>query len=62
MQAIKPVCLAVGLSPAGAAVNIPFVAKFIEDDVFTPNDNLIKSADDLLDELVALQGALASLR
>ncbi len=62
VQALKPVCLAVGLVPATPAVNIPFMTKFIADDVFTPDEPLEQGADAMLDELVKLQETLASLR
>lgn len=62
VQALKPVCLAVGLSPTGAAVNIPFVASFVEDGVFRPNEPLEQGADAMLDELLGLEEALRSLR
>ena len=46
-----------------AAVNIPFVAQFLDDDrVLAPNAVMIQAATDMLDELVAVQAATASLR
>jgi NAD(P)H-dependent FMN reductase len=62
VQALKPVCLAVNLSPAAAAVNIPFVASRIEDGVFTADEPLENGATAMLDELMELAGALSTLR
>lgn len=44
------------------AVNIPFVAKQIEDDEFTANDSNDRAAAGLLDELYKVDAALAQLR
>ena len=62
VQALKPVCLAVGMVPATPAVNIPWIARHVEGGVFTPFEQLEGSANAMLDELVALAGALRSLR
>ena len=62
VQALKPVCLAVNLSPAAAAVNIPFVAKHIEEGLFTADEPLEKAASAMLDELIGLEAALRHLR
>ena len=63
MQALKPVVIAVGMVPIVPAVNIPFVTQFVgEDGEIHPNDVMEQAADDMLDELERIEGALAPLR
>ena len=51
------------MSPVAEAVNIPFVAQFIdEDDVFHPNEVLEQAADAMLDEMAKLEAVLRPLR
>ena len=63
VQLLKPVLTAVQLTPALAAVNIPFVAQFVDDEGrFTPNEQIAGGVAPLLDELVRLTGALRGAR
>lgn len=62
-QMLKPVLLALKMSPIAEAVAIPFVAKFIDDEgVFQPSEPLEQAADVMLDELRRLSAALEPLR
>jgi NAD(P)H-dependent FMN reductase len=63
VQQLKQVVTALKLVPAVEAVNIPFVAQFIDDEgVLRPNEIMEQAAEALLDELVRLDGALSPLR
>ena len=63
MQALKPVAIALALVPVVAAVNIPFVQQFLSDDgAIVGNDVMVEAASAMLDELMAMHGALAPLR
>jgi NAD(P)H-dependent FMN reductase len=63
MQALKPVAIALALVPVVAAVNIPFVQQFRTDDgTIVGNDIMVEAAVAMLDELMAMHGALAPLR
>jgi NAD(P)H-dependent FMN reductase len=63
LQALKPVVAALRMTPVVEAVNIPFVAKFIEDDGrFVPNELLSTGAADMLAELAKTEIALRPLR
>ena len=61
--ALKPVLGALRMTPTVEAVNVPFVAQFIDDEGrFVPNDMLSMGAAGMLAELVKLDGALRPLR
>jgi NAD(P)H-dependent FMN reductase len=63
MQALKPVLLALRMTPVVEAVNIPFVAQFIdEEERFVPNEVLEQAADAMLGELLKYDAALRPLR
>jgi len=63
MTALKPVVAALRMVPVVEAVNIPFVAQFIDDEGrFVPNDQLTFGAAGMLAELAELEGALRTLR
>lgn len=62
VQQVKQVVTTLAMVPAQAAVPIPFVAQFIEDGVFTPNEVMHGGAKATLDELVELHGALSTIR
>jgi len=63
MTALKPVVAALRMVPVVEAVNIPFVAQFIDDEGrFVPNDQLTFGAAGMLAELAKLEGALRTLR
>jgi len=62
-QMLKPVLLVLRMTPVSAAVSIPFVAQHIGDDgELDANEVMEQSAQDLLDELVSMSGALSVLR
>jgi len=63
MTALKPVVAALRMTPAAEAVNIPFVAQFLDDEGrFVPNDVLEFGAAGMLAELAKLEGAMRPLR
>jgi NAD(P)H-dependent FMN reductase len=63
LQALKPVVVALKMTPVNDAVNVPFVRQFIdEDERFTPNEVLEQAADAMLGELDRVQAALRPLR
>lgn len=63
MQALKPVLIALGVVPVVPAVNIPFVTEFVgEDGEIHANEIMQQAAEDMLDELERIEGALAPLR
>ncbi len=63
LQALKPVVAGLRMTPVMEAVNIPFVAQFIDDDGhFVPNELLLTGAADMLAELAKLETALRPLR
>lgn len=63
VQHAKQVVTTVNMMPMSPAVNVPFVAKFINDDGrFEPNEPLEKGATALLDELEKWAAALKPLR
>jgi NAD(P)H-dependent FMN reductase len=62
VQALKPSTLAVKLFPVVEAVNVPFVAQFVDDGVFMPNELLTDAATAMLDELVRVEASLRPLR
>ena len=61
-QLLKPVLSALRLNPTGESVMIPFVARFVENGEFHPEETVERSALAMLDELVRLTAALAPLR
>ena len=61
-QQLRQVMLALKAVPLLDAVHVPFVAQFIKDGEFVPNDVLETSATTLLDERVRYTGALSQLR
>lgn len=62
VQQLKQVVTTLGMVPTIAAVPIPFFAQFIDDGVFAPNEMMVQGATASLDELMALHGALSTLR
>ena len=62
VQMAKLTVTALRMVPIVEAVNIPFVAKLVEDGAFKHTDVHDKSAAAMLDELVRWAGALATLR
>lgn len=60
--ALRPVLQALGLVSTGMNVEIPYVARQVADGVFTANDRQEKVLPMMLDEIAALDGALAPLR
>ena len=63
MTALKPVVSALRMFPVVEAVNVPFVAQFVDDEGrFVPNDILAMGAAGMLAELAKMEGALRPLR
>jgi NAD(P)H-dependent FMN reductase len=63
VQQLKPVLLALQMTPTHGAVNIPFVAQFrTEAGTIEPNDMMSASADAMLVELEVLARTLEPLR
>jgi NAD(P)H-dependent FMN reductase len=63
VQQLKQVVTAIKLLPVTEAVNIPFVAQFIDDDgVVQANEVMEQAATAMLDELVLVEQALRGLR
>jgi NAD(P)H-dependent FMN reductase len=62
VQMAKLTVTALRMVPIVEAVNIPFVARLVEDGAFTHTDVHDTSAAAMLDELVRWAGALAPLR
>lgn len=62
-QLLKPVLVALKMTPLSEAVSIPFVAQFIDDDgVVRPSETMEQSADAMLGELLRVSEALRPLR
>ncbi len=63
VQMAKQVLSPLRMFPTAEAVSIPFVAQFIDDDdELQANDLMNQAADAMLDELVRVSAALATLR
>ena len=62
VQQLKQVVTALKLLPLTEAVNIPFVAQFLEDGEIVANDVMEQAAVALLDELVRVEAVLRPLR
>ena len=63
VQQLKQVVTAVAMMPAPASVNIPFVRQFLgEDGTITGNEIMLEAVPAMLNELLRLHEALASLR
>jgi NAD(P)H-dependent FMN reductase len=63
VQQLKQVVTALAMMPTQASVNIPFVTQFLGDDgTISGNEVMVQAVSDMLDELLKLQDALASLR
>ena len=62
VAAFDPVYTTLGAVKTSASVEIPFVSNFIADGVFTPTDKETAILGKVLDELVTLGAALATLR
>ncbi len=63
VQQLKQVVAAVAMVPASTSVNIPFVRQFLgEDGTITGNEVMLQAASGMLDDLLRLQEALATLR
>jgi NAD(P)H-dependent FMN reductase len=61
-QMIKQVLTTVKMMPLPEAVQIPFVAHFLEDGAIRPNEIMAAAAVAMLDELARWTDALAPLR
>lgn len=62
-QMIKQVVTTLSMFPVSAAVSIPFVAQFVDDEgELRPNETMEQSATAMLDELASVEAALRSLR
>ncbi|MBE3590056.1 MAG: NAD(P)H-dependent oxidoreductase [Firmicutes bacterium] len=61
-QQIKQIVTTLKMMPMNEAVSIPFVAQFIKDGEFHPNDVLEQAAVAMLDELARWEEALRPLR
>jgi NAD(P)H-dependent FMN reductase len=63
VQQLKQVVTAVAMMPTQASVNIPFVQQFLtEDGAIIGNEVMLEAVPAMLDELLKLQAALATLR
>ncbi|GAA1640947.1 NADPH-dependent FMN reductase [Georgenia ruanii] len=62
VQQLKPVLAALRMLPAVEAVNIPFVAKLVQDGALRPTAETTAAATDMLDELARLTGKLRPAR
>ena len=62
VQLLKPVLVALKLTPLFEAVSIPFVTQFLDDGVLHANETMEQAASAMLDELGRLAEALAPLR
>ncbi len=61
LVALRPVVAALGMPQVPAAVNVPFVAQFLDEDRrFVPNDATESGADLMLGELARWTGRMAS--
>lgn len=61
-QQIKQVVTTLKMMPMNEAVSIPFVAQFMKDGAFQPNDVLEQAAVAMLDELARWEEALRPMR
>jgi len=61
-QMVKPVLAALRITPVVEAVSIPFVAQFVVDGAFLPDDAITTSAKAMFDELTRTTDALRPLR
>jgi NAD(P)H-dependent FMN reductase len=62
-QLLKPVLVALRMSPAAESVAVPFVGRFVTPEgEFRPEESVERAAAAMLDELLRLHGALAPLR
>ena len=63
VQMLKQVVTALKMVPVFASVNIPFVAKFLDDENrLQANDVMTSAANTMLDELLPMAAALEALR
>jgi NAD(P)H-dependent FMN reductase len=62
VQMVKQVVTTLSMHPLNEAVSIPFVAQFMHDNRFEPNETLESAADAMLDRLAQLERAFGSLR
>jgi NAD(P)H-dependent FMN reductase len=63
LQQLKQVVTTLKMLPLFEAVNIPFVAQFLDDEgAFAPSEILEQAADTMLDELARVAPVLAQLR
>ena len=63
MQPLKGVVTTLSMFPLFAAVSIPFVSQFIDEDgALQANETMEQAADAMLDELVRVEAALRPLR
>jgi NAD(P)H-dependent FMN reductase len=61
-QMIKQVVTTLKMTPVFESVTIPFIQNFINDGEFTPTEAIATAAEEMLDELLKVAGALRSLR
>jgi len=59
---LKPVLCALKLVSINEAVNIPFVAQYIKDDTFVPNDSVERAVPSMLKELRRWSEMLGQMR
>ena len=62
LQLLKPVLCALKLVSINEAVNIPFVAQYIKDDTFVPNDSVERAVPSMLKELRRWSEMLGQMR
>ena len=62
VQMVKQVVTTLKMLPLATAVSIPFVFQFMKDGVLEPNETMDDAATAMLDELVATETALKTLR
>jgi NAD(P)H-dependent FMN reductase len=61
-QHLKPKLTALNMHPLKESVSVQFVAKHVEDGVFTPIESHVSSANDMLDSLQKWERALSAMR
>ena len=62
VQMVKQVVTTLSMHPLNEAVSIPFVAQFLHDNRFEPNEQLERAADAMLARLAQVERAFATLR
>jgi NAD(P)H-dependent FMN reductase len=63
VQLLKPILTSLKMTPLTEAVNIPFFAKYLDDqDGFQADETLTKTAEDMLTELIKWTATLRNMR